>query len=265
MTLKRTVMIFTLVLSLALSSCASEQSIATTSTPTYASTFTPLPTSTNTPTFTPTSTSTSTPTPDITIEKAISFSAPILDAISKIPPNFQDDFTLANQGWYISYPRKNGRFDIDQGKLCIFTDSSTPQVHVSNSQLWHGNFVIDVTAYIQSYQDASAQILWRGHHTFVLWTARRTWNTRLCLVNGCNPDYDNGYDTNIKPFTPMRMTVINDGSAFALYLTGQPLTYVDDPSVRPTEGISLIDWSLTPAEVCYSQFKMWNLGAIHIP
>jgi len=217
------------------------------------------PTLTNTPTFMPTST----PTPNITIERAKSFSEPILTFISKRPPDFEDDFTQADNGWYIGYPSQNGRFEIDQGQLCIFAGGLTPLIHVGNDNASFRNFVLEVTASVQSIQThpmASAQIGWKGH-TFVLWMDQH-WETRYCPGHGCEPKYDEGYDENIIPYTPLKMRVITYGSAFALYLNGQPITYVDDPSVPPERDFSLISFAPTSAIVCYDDFRIWNLDAM---
>jgi hypothetical protein len=256
-----------LIMSLIISGCGPGQLFGLTVTPTPTTTPTLIP-----PTATPTLVHTATsrpPTPTATLNpqaaQARSFAEPILNAIAEQKPDFEDDFSAVDKRWIAS----GWGFDqiaIENGRLRIFV-KGRQVTHVTHPAVAFNDFVLTVDAMteVRGANDTSG-ISWRGgQHTFALQTSQFHWATRYCHSAGCDPDYASGENANITVGKVMRIMIVAKGSAFALYLDGNPLAYVDEPTRQPDTLITLFARSDSESElavIAFDNFKIWNLDNV---
>ncbi|MEK7325189.1 MAG: hypothetical protein AAB217_08055 [Chloroflexota bacterium] len=139
--------------------------------------------------------------------------------------------------------------------------------HASHPAVRFNDFVLVVDALIETPGGVEGLgIGWRnapeGAHSFVVWS-NRLWETRYCDGKGCEPNYAFGDPGEMVTSEPVQMMVIAKGSAFALYLNGKPLAYVDDPSRLSGTDITLFahsDAKEQSAVVAFDNFKIWDIS-----
>lgn len=203
-------------------------------------------------------------------EQARAFAEPILQAIANKPPDFKDDFS-ANTGWQVNDYDGSGldQIAVENGQLRLFMGGPRDLTHVSHPAVLANDFVLVVDASLEApgWVDAPG-IGWRnttqGAHSFVVWTDH-IWETRYCDNKGCEPNYIVGDPGKIVIGEPVQMMVVAKGTAFALYLNGKPLAYVDDPNRPPGADITLFAHSNATkrsAVVAFDNLKFWNLDNV---
>jgi photosystem II stability/assembly factor-like uncharacterized protein len=197
--------------------------------------------------------------------QARAFAEPILQAIADRKPDFADDFSTAEKGWVSEGDPNLEQIAIENGRLRITVGGLRRLTHVINPAVHFNNFVlmVDAITEIQGTND-SPIVAWRGgQHTFVLWTSQYSWETRYCGGTNCDPNYASGLDEGITVGKVMQVMIVARGSAFALYLNGNPLAYVDDPTRPPGTLITLTAFSGSESRatvIAFDNFKIWDIS-----
>jgi serine/threonine-protein kinase len=246
--------------------------------PTATGTATPTVTRTRAPTLTSTFTSTPLPTATPTVRPSATpiprpawvadFAEPILTAIAKRTPDFEDDFSTDNGGWSfgVSHQPEQGLLLIQNGRLRLYLTGTGVQVgHAEHQAARFSDIVLTVDAMLEAGSGDWAGIAWRGGDPGSLgvefsadagdWSLGACYGSCQTLSSGRIPDFS------LTGWAPV--TVIAKGTEYAVYVNDSPLTYVDDVDRPAGSRISLYVWSGTQSDVTILSFdnvRIWDLG-----
>jgi len=212
------------------------------------------------------------------VDEAIAFSEPILAAVKDTPPNFEDDFSQVDPGWfYEQYEDANNNVlcsNTDEAKVSITDGSmkfglapSCQQGNLSHPDLQYANYVLQLDV---NFKQTSGEFLLRK------WISAERYNElnfdfnpsrwAFNLVNnGNNIDRTEGrinFDSSI----PVTVTIINQSPNFLAYLNSiLVLSYNDlDEGSGPTRmDFIMANEDLKSSEVFeLDNIKIWDLDRI---
>lgn len=239
--------------------------------PTQKATTSPMPTLTPMPAL-------PSPTPDGEVtapEWVADFSDPILKALAGRVPDFKDDFSGYNLGWFYVMPGSHAgpyyaRIQDEALPLEVTEESGRGNSMAYNPWLIRRNFVLDLD--VRFGATATRDVLrfkfdQSADRTVELDLSRNEnwsidWNLRNDLQNASGT-YDH--------FPPERIDVmvIMQGSECAVYLNRDPLAYLKDcrpgPLTRPSPlavSFHLLAARESGAEVILDNVKLWDLDKI---
>jgi len=234
----------------------------------------PLPSRTPPPTATPI-VSQSTPRVLLFPAWVTDFSDPILVAIDGRLPDFHDEFTRLNKGWFYFIPdsRKNPFYaHLQDGTLLITlpAENENKDYWVYNPKLIRRNFVLSFDFQFEETQPEDTvrfQFDQSANQSVALDLSKnQTW----ALHWGSVADWQSATGT-FDYFPPERITVliIMRGEACAVYLNNDPLTYLDNCRTDAVARSS--PWAVTfhmlavpghRASASIDNLKLWDLDKI---
>jgi hypothetical protein len=197
-------------------------------------------------------------------EQARTFAEPILTAIAQRKPDFEEDFSTVNPDWgFCTSPGTSAieagvaRFQISQGDSCMWNDKA----------LTGKDFVLQFDSRLVS-GDTTSQIMIHFHnvtnsHHFWLsltpaiqaWDITKQWGGDFpMLASGEGAVSSVGETTQI--------TMITQGSRFALYLNQTPMGFFEDRNLDNAGKTIFHCMTVSPAVCEFDNVKFWNLANI---
>ena len=221
-------------------------------------------------TATPQTTETPQSTAKHYLTRVTEFGDPILLAINDRPPDFQDDFSKKSSKWEFSTKGaegKKGSLEITNSVLAM-NGEGQGVYHTWNSGIKFSNFVLQVDLNTQKLTPGcGAAIQWGctgpGRIFWLLggegWQVYSICQSQPDIVFTADMPSEGPFPSNSSGvFT---VTIISKDPEFAIYLDGNPLTYLKDIDRPPRSDLQFGLWASIP-DICTAEFdnlKIWNL------
>jgi hypothetical protein len=236
--------------------------------PTLTPSLMPAPTQTHTPTFAPSSTTTPTRTVRTTATATpapawvTDFAGPILAAVARVSPTFQDDFGPSSGGWQ-SEAWCGNNIAYVQGELVI-TECRAWRPNIN-----YNDFVIEFDMRFLpgagpgerfgfSFKDISG--IGDGHSVSI----KPNGGGWINYQSGNRPTDDTLFNFQYAALPDLRYNhflVIGKGAGFAIYLNNKPLYYFET-SIR---SFGNFGFNAASTIAAIDNLNVWNLGNILIP
>jgi len=209
-----------------------------------------------------------TPVPTATPHPLVaSFGDPILLAIQDRPPDFQDDFSQGSSGWITS---PGGTVNIANGILALSGGVGQGVDFVKVPRTNFTNFVVQVEVNTQKLiHGCEATIQWRGGadgpgRIFGLQNGK--WGLYSIYQNQDDLPFPAGIPTNgplpLSASGVYSITLISREPEIAVYLNGEPITYVMDIVRPPDPGFHFGLWYPGFCTAEYDNLKVWDLDKL---
>jgi hypothetical protein len=209
-----------------------------------------------------------TPVPTATPHPLVaSFGDPILLTIQDRPPDFQDDFSQGSSGW-ISSP--GASVDVSNGILALSGGEGQGVDNVRVPRTNFANFVVQVDVNSQRLiHGCEATIQWRGGadgpgRIFGLQNGR--WSLYSIYQDQDDLPFPAGMPTNgplpLSASGVYSVTLISREPEIAVYLNGEPTTYVMDIVRPPDPGFYFGLWYPDYCIAEYDNLKVWDLDKL---
>jgi len=197
--------------------------------------------------------------------QARAFAEPILQAIADREPNFQDDFST-DKGWRVADYDGSGldRIALADGQLQLIMGRPRDLTHAVNDATDFRNFVLTVDGIVAN--PGANEVIgvgWRNGMRVVFTPDDHYWEANACTRTDCEAPYGAGNNSAIAHGAALKITVIALDSKFAIFLNGEPLLYVDDPTRSVGSGFSLFahsSYGVQEAIVAFDNFKIWDIS-----
>jgi len=199
-------------------------------------------------------------------EQARAFAEPILKAIVNRKPEFEDDFSTADEDWKtgLGLQGRDGTLAIEDGVARMRLGNA--DAYFANTVLNQKDFVLQVEARLAA-GDAASQIAVAFHvltpdygYKITLNSKLRAWNFDKAWGEFSQPGKGSGDASPLGEAT--RIIIVARGPHVAIYLNGAPVAYLDDADFD-TSGQTLLICMSTSQTVCeFDNVQFWNLANV---
>jgi hypothetical protein len=202
------------------------------------------------------------------------FSDPVLKAVSERRPDYQDEFSPYNQGWFTvnSDNRQRPFFAlVKEGTLFLELPEgkARKELTVYNPKLLFRDFVLSFDfkfgktepddilrfQYIQTTNQSAMVDLSKNESWTFYWNLHNDLQSTRGSYDYFSPEYLNA-------------TIIMQGDQCAIYLNHDPVDYLDNCRIEPISKPALLTMTFHllgtgyPAEVMIDHLKIWDLEKI---
>ena len=230
-------------------------------------TATPTPNAAPTPTTRPTS------DPYLHLgsvgEEAKAFATPILSAIADVPPDFEDDFSAADDDWqWRRYPDSAlGTMRIQDGVMRI--SGLEGRIIISADKLKVSkDFVLQVDARIVKGDLSSQQKVFfhsygrEYYFDFEMISGNKSWLVRK-KARGQSSKIAQGIGEVSAIGQTTRLMAVVRGDHGVIYINGKPIAYLTDPDLGISPGaITFHCLSISEAVCEFDNVRFWNLANV---
>jgi predicted Ser/Thr protein kinase len=215
---------------------------------------------------------TATPTARLSVaDQARAFAEPILAAIADRPPDYEDDFSTADRGWFtwIGKMGRPGDFAIEDGVAHFRLEQA--ELAMEHQALVQKDFVLQLDARLAA-GDATSRMrvefrvpLPEAGYKVELFSELGGWNLEWKQWGADQFQRIEGKGNVSPPGETTQITIVARGPKVAIYLNGTPVFHTEDAALDVAGRAYMMCHSLSETVCEFDNVKFWDISDLALP